>query len=240
MDDRIKNAVESNVELWKRVWGEALQSAYLYGSAVRGGWSPKTSDINLLLLVESGDYSKWPDAADVVKRKLKKGFAVPLVLSENYVRSSLDVYPMEFLDIKLFHECLLGDDLFEQLNIRPEDLRLQAEREIKGKWVHFRQAALERGASTAAIRELLAASSSAWASVFQALLAIDGREVPADRTEVIRQGAVLANVDPDVFLKVHAVRHQRSSLNRFAAWKLLTDTLKQLDELARFVDQWQS
>ncbi|MFH0881516.1 MAG: hypothetical protein V2A56_00865 [bacterium] len=238
MDQRIKGAVESSVELWKRVWGDSLQSIHLYGSAARGDWSAKTSDVNLLLLVESGDYSQWPNAADVVKRKTKKGFAVPLILSENYVRSSLDVYPMEFLDIKLFHETLHGSDFFDEVTIRPEHLRLQAEREVKGKWVQLRQAALERGSSTTAIRELLAMSSATWSAVFQALLVIEGKDVPPDRKEVIRQGAALANVDPDVFLRVHAVRHERRAMNRLGAWDLLMKTLKQLDHLARFVDAW--
>lgn len=240
MDPKIKSAVDSSVELWKRVWGDSLQSIHLYGSAARGDWSSKTSDVNLLLLVESGDYNSWPDAAEVAKRKAKKGFAVPLILSENYVRSSLDVFPMEFLDIKLFHETLYGKDLFEELTIEPADLRLQAEREVKGKWVQLRQAALERGTNTAAIRDLLAMSSATWSSVFEAVLVIEGKEVPEHRRDVIRQGAELIKLDPEVFLQVHAVRHERGALNRIGAWELLKKTLTQLDHLARFVDGWQS
>ena len=47
-------------------------------------------------------------------------------------------------------------------------------------------------------------------------------------------------VDPEVFLQVHAVRHERNSMNRIGAWDLLKKTLTQLDHLARFVDAWQS
>ena len=90
------------------------------------------------------------------------------------------------------------------------------------------------------MRELLAMSSSTWNAVFQAILVIEGKEVPPDRKEVIRQGAELVKVDSEVFLQVHAVRHERGAMNRIGAWNLLIKTLSQLDHLARFVDTWQS
>jgi len=240
MYEKIKKSVSNSIELWKRVWGDSLQSAYLYGSAAREGWSSKTSDINILLLVDSGQYEKWPEAAEVVKRKLKGGFAVPLILSENYVRSSLDVYPMEFLDIKLWHEVLHGNDFFADLTIEPSDLRIQAEREIKGKWVQLRQAALESGSNTTAMRNLLAMTVPTWNSVFQALLVISGDSVPTDRLELIEKGSAVAGVDAEVFKRVYSVRHERNALGRTGAWELLRSTLLQVDLLARYVDGWQS
>lgn len=238
MDSSLKDKINATMELWKRFWGDQLKSAYLFGSAARGQWSPKSSDINILLLVGSHDYKRWPEAADIARRKAKKGFALPLVLTENYIRSSLDVFPIEFLDIQLFHDVLHGEDIFPGLTIEKEHLRLQAEREVKGKWVQLRQAALDRGGNTVAMRDLLAMSVPTWVSVFQAMLVIEGTEVPADKREVLRIGAEHCGVEPNVFLSLETVRREQKAMNRAAAWDLLQGSLEQVDHLARFVDSW--
>ncbi|MCB2198080.1 nucleotidyltransferase domain-containing protein [bacterium] len=238
MEQVMQEKVASAVERWKGFWGNSLNGVYLYGSAARGNWNPKSSDINLLLLLDEKGYDRWPGAADIANRRLKKGFALPLLLTENYIRSSVDVFPMEFLDIKLFHETLFGEDLFPSLDIKPDDLRVQAEREVKGKWVQLRQAALDRGGNTAAMRDLLALSVPTWVSVFQSMLVVSGAEVPRDKRETLRAGAAIAGVNADLFLQLEEVRRTRRSVNRTQAWDLLLRSLEEVDQLARFVDSW--
>lgn len=239
MDSRLEKKIQDALALWQRIWGDSVKSAYLYGSAARGDHDSRSSDINLLLVLDSGDTSRWPDAADTIKRKARKGFATPLVLSENYIHSSLDVYPMEFLDMKLFHRTLVGEDIFDSVTLQVPDLRLHAEREVKGKWVQLRQAALESGGNTPAMRGLLSMSASTWAAVFQTILHIHGEEVPADREAVIRAGSSLAGVDAEVFVKLWQVRRGTTSPGRMGAWELLQSTLHQVDILARYVDSWE-
>lgn len=236
MDDKPQKKLDLALAQWREYWGEDLEAVYLYGSAARGDWSAKSSDINLLLQVNTHDYSRWPGAAAVARRLNRKGFALPLVLSRDYILSSLDVYPMEFLDIKLFREVLHGEDLFAGIEIRKEHLRLQAEREVKGKWVQLRQAAMETGGNTAAMRNLLVASVPTWVSVFQALLFIEGREVPREKVAVLGRGAELTGVDASLFLELAEIRREKKGLNRAGAWKLLKRALEQLDRLARWVD----
>ncbi len=234
--DNLQVKIDDAVELWKRFWGKNLEAVALYGSAARAEWSKKSSDINLLLLLNSDDHSLWPKAAEIARRKSRKGFATPLILTRNYIKSSLDVFPIEFLDMKLFHKSLHGEDFLATLEIESEHLRLQAEREIKGKWVQFRQAALERGGETSAMRSLLMMSVPTWVSVFQALIAVDGQEVPIKKAEVMTLGAELAGVEAGLFIELMEIRRTKRSLNRSAAWNLLLRTLDQVARLARFAD----
>jgi predicted nucleotidyltransferase len=235
MDSKLQAELDSVVEMWKRFWGQNLDSIHIYGSMARGDWS-KRSDVNLVLFLKDHDYGRWNEAAGIIRRKMKKGFAIPLMLSENYLHSSLDVYPIEFLDMKLFHKTIYGSDPFESLTINPNDLRLQAEREIKGKWVALRQAALELSGSTSAIRDLLAMSVPTWNAVFQALLVIDGKDVPADKHKVVEDGCAVAGLDTSVFLDLVKVRSEGKSVNRNEADRLLIRTLEQVDKLAVYAD----
>ncbi|MCB2210521.1 nucleotidyltransferase domain-containing protein [bacterium] len=236
MDDKLRAELGATVEQWKRFWGDNLESVHLFGSMARGDWT-KRSDINLLFFLMHHDYDKWEEAAGIVRRKVKKGYAIPLILSRNYLESSLDTYPIEFLDMKLFHQTLFGDDLLASIEIEPKDLRLQAEREIKGKWVALRQAALELGGNTSGMRDLLAMSVPTWNAVFQALLVIDGKEVPADKRQVMQQGCTLAGLDASVFEALMQVRSGDKTLNRNGATLLLKQTLTEVDKLALYADQ---
>ncbi|MDP8207540.1 MAG: nucleotidyltransferase domain-containing protein [Candidatus Electryonea clarkiae] len=241
MSDIPQQKIDDAVESWKEFWKDDLLGIYLYGSVARGDWSSKSSDINLLLLLKSGDYyDRWFDAAALVRRRFRKGIAVPLVLNSEYMKASLDVYPMEFLDMKLFHQTIFGDDIFEELTINPEHLRLQAEREIKGKWVQLRQAALEHGGNTTDMRNLLAMTMPTWVSVFQALIFLEGSEVPAEKKNVVQRGAELANLNPEIFLDIERLRRLKSSLNRVKARELLLKTLREIDLLSGFIDKYQS
>ncbi|GBE30803.1 nucleotidyltransferase domain protein [bacterium BMS3Bbin04] len=236
MDDKLAANLDSAVELWKQFWGDELESIHLYGSLARGDWS-KGSDINLVMFVKNNDYSRWSEAAGIIRRKMKKGFGIPLMMTRRYLESSLDVYPIEFLDMKLFHKTLYGDDPFESLNVELRHLRLQAEREIKGKWVAMRQAALELSGNTSGTRDLLARSVPTWNAVFQALLVIDGQEVPADKQQVMQAGCKLVGLDASVFEELLMVRNESKNINRNAASSLLTRALEQVDKLAIYADK---
>ena len=68
----------------------------------------------------------------------QQGFAAPLIMDPAYIRNSVDVFPLEFLNFKLLHHALYGEDLFAKLEINRQELRYQCEREFKGRllWLH--------------------------------------------------------------------------------------------------------
>lgn len=237
MDSKLKDNLNDALQLWQRFWGDDLVSFVVYGSAARGEWTQKRSDINTLMIVNASSYDRWEKAAELVQRKAKKGFATPLIFTEQYVRDSADVFPIEYLDIQLFHETMFGKDLFGDLTLEKDHLRMQAERELRGKWVQMREATLERGGDTTAMRNLLAISVPTWVAVFQALIHLDGEEVPADKRDVLRRGCEITGVDVDTFQLLMDVRRQKISPNRTRTWQILRATLQQLDSLMRYADK---
>jgi len=239
MDIVLKQKTDHALSLWKECWGDKLKSAYVYGSVARGDWDKKNSDINLLLILDHNDYKDWPIATEKNKKLVKKGFSTPLLLTENYINSSLDVYPIEFLDMKLFHDTIYGQDLLDGLTISKDHLRLQAEREIKGKWVQLRQAAIERSNDTSAMRELLLMSLNTWVSVLQSILFIEDKEVPSDKKIIIDEGALIAGLNSETLDAILEYRKERKAMNRISSWNLLEKVLEEMDKLARFIDNYQ-
>jgi predicted nucleotidyltransferase len=166
---------------YQACYGDALLSAVLYGSAAGADFDPGRSDVNLLLVLRRVSLEELARSAAVQKRWLKRRVTRPLFLDPPYVERSLDAFPVEFLNLKLQHRVLLGADLLSPLTIRREHLRLQIERELKGKRLHLFQAWLEARESSRRLRELAGLSLRDFAALFRALLYLREMQVPSTR-----------------------------------------------------------
>ncbi len=163
---------------------EDLVSVILYGSAAGGDFNPKTSDINLLVVLKEAVIGNMVKSDEIQKKYLKERFSRPLFMDMDYIKSSLDSFPIEFLNMKNCHKVLTGEDILENLVIDKADLRLQIERELKGKRLHLTQQWLEVRNKPRLVKELLIASLRDFSACFRALLHLKEKDVPQDRTEL--------------------------------------------------------
>jgi len=59
-------------------------------------------------------------------------------LTKADIDSSLDTFPIEFLNIKRNYTVVFGEDILEGLAFEKEFIRMQCERELKGKLLLLR------------------------------------------------------------------------------------------------------
>ncbi|MAG47552.1 hypothetical protein CL617_03025 [archaeon] len=67
----------------------------------------------------------------------------PLLLTREELRDGLDVFPLEFLNMKLNHKILYGEDLFKELKFEKRFIRRELEFEFRSKLINLRQGFLE-------------------------------------------------------------------------------------------------
>jgi hypothetical protein len=108
-----------------------IHSITITGSALTDDFDLEKSDVNSVLVLHKMDLGFLELLASLGKTYGKKGISAPLIMTPEYIMHSLDVFPIEFLNIKLLHDTLFGEDLFQHLAIDRKDLRLQCERELK-------------------------------------------------------------------------------------------------------------
>ena len=117
--ERVPPAVRAKaapfLEELAKLAGPGLHSLHLVGSAVTPDWSAGRSDINTLLVLREMDLAVLESIAPLGQRFKGSGIAPPLVMDQGYVRSSLDVFPMEFLEMRLIHETVLGEDILASI-----------------------------------------------------------------------------------------------------------------------------
>lgn len=119
--------------------GEKVESFAVTGSCLTGDYLPGVSDINSALILREIEMPELDFIARIMPRHRKKLVRPPLIITDEHIRRSLDVFPIEFLDLKLFHRTVYGADKLTKLPIEKLNLRLQCERDLKGKLINLQR-----------------------------------------------------------------------------------------------------
>src|SRR3954470_15914280 len=139
---------------------DALRSVVLFGSAVAGEHRPKTSDYNVLVIVDSLPLERLRAVAAVSKAWAEDGYPPPMTFTTREWKSSSDIFPMEYADILERHRVLFGESPFHGITVKPSDLRLQVEQQTMGKLLQLRQATMGAGGDARRQLEVLEKSLS--------------------------------------------------------------------------------
>jgi predicted nucleotidyltransferase len=165
-------------------YGDDCVSIIVYGSAAGGDFNPKTSDINLLVILKDASLTALERSEAIQEKWLRQRFSRPLFMDTDYMERSLDTFPIEFSNMKGCYQVLAGKDVLEGLEIRKKDVIYQLERELKGKRLHLLQQWLNVKKKPRLIEDLIIVSLRDFTASFRALLYIKDREIPRDRMEL--------------------------------------------------------
>ena len=186
---------------YREIYGDGLVSLILYGSGAGKEYRPGKSDLNFLIVLSEEAIDHLDRALKAVSRWRTKGVATPLFMTRPFIASSLDSYPLEFLNMQNGYVLVYGEDVLRDLSFEPCHLRLQCEREIMGKLLLLRERFLETGGRPRRLRDLIAESITALISIFGGLLYLKGRQIPPSRRQVVEALAREFPVDAGVFMR---------------------------------------
>lgn len=186
--------------------GPRLDSVVLYGSAARGDFQKRSSDLNLAIVADSLETRVLEALSGPVAFWVRKGHPVPTLLTRALLADSLDVFPIEALDIRAHHKVLHGSDPFAGLAVRVEPLRLQCEREFREKLMRLREGYLDAHGSNRALQRLLVGSFTTFGALFRAGLTLVGETPPAETGAVAAAFSARAGLDPAPFDAIDRLR----------------------------------
>ncbi len=176
-----------------------IHSVHITGSAVISDYNEKLSDINSVVVLHNMDLKFITFLAPLGKKYGKKRIAAPLVMTPEYIRSSLDAFPVEFLDFRLIHRTVYGPDIFKDLEVARLPLRLQCEREIKTKVIGLRQGYISSLGKKEHLSPVLVRSFTGSMALLRAIIHMLGKEPPVLRSDVIATFGAAAGIDTAVF-----------------------------------------
>ena len=106
-----------------------LISVFIYDPATGKNYIPKISDINSVFVFKGLAFSSLTDSLKEVSKGISKRIAAPLFLTKEHIETSLDVFPIEFFDMKENYILLYGADVLSDLTLNENFLALQAQLE---------------------------------------------------------------------------------------------------------------
>lgn len=228
---------EEFIEDYKKVFGADLVSIILYGSAARGEYIPQQSDINFMVVLTEHALDTPSRAIALVTKWHQRRVSTPLFLAPASITSSLDTFPIEFLNLRSAYKVIHGVDVLGGLSFDKHMVRIQCEREAAGKLVQLRERFLTTEGKTDAIEDLIAASLPTLFSLFQAIRFLMDKGPVSSRESLIASVAREAGLDADLFAQLLSIRRKRTRLASPEAILLMERYIREVRKLALFVDR---
>ena len=175
LPDETQKLLQTYVKEVKGVFGDQMEGLLLYGSAVRGEFLRGRSNLNILLLVSSYDSAVLKQYSLLHRRWSKEQIVVPLFLTEEELRMSAAVFPLEFLEIQEQHRVLDGRDPFIGFHVKTDRLREAVVQGLTSHIVRLRQRYVEGGGSDEAITILLPLSITSTIPLLRGVRRLLGR-----------------------------------------------------------------
>jgi predicted nucleotidyltransferase len=222
---------------YQAIFRDDLKSIILYGSGARGEYIPKKSDLNFLIVLTEAAMDRLREAFPLIRKWRKRRANVPLFLTEEYIASSLDAFPVEFLNLRESYITVFGKDVLGELSFDKKNVRLQCERELKGKLLLLREAFLDSEGKKGGLGQIASASVTAFLSLFRGLLFLRDREIPRHNDELISTTAKELGFDEKPFMDVLRVREGKVKLGHDEMEGIIEKYLEAIRELWKTVDQ---
>ncbi len=217
--------------------GDNLKAMVLFGSAARGEYHERHSDLNVLCILERAGAEELEALHDAAVGWERKKFPAPQIFTLNELRASADIFAIELLDMKTHHKMIYGEDFFAELAVPMQLHRLQVERELRTNWVKLRQAILLAPQKDQVLLGLMDASVSTFVTLFRHALIALGEIPPAARREVVADVARLAGSRPEPFLAVLDVREGKRQPHEINARSTLREYLELIERVTDEVDR---
>ncbi|HCG77268.1 MAG: hypothetical protein COZ37_03865 [bacterium (Candidatus Ratteibacteria) CG_4_10_14_3_um_filter_41_18] len=233
----VKKSLSSYLEKLLEIHGDNLLTIILYGSATGKDFIPGSSDINLLLEFQRIDLPVLKKSLKLVAQGRRRKIVAPLFFTKEYMESSSDVFPIEFLEITRNHLLLYGEDPFVNLKINQENLRLECEEQLRSKLIRLRQTYLEVGLQKKGLDRLLKNSLTSLIPVFRNMLYFKGKVVPHKKEQVLNDLGEEFAIDSKTFLAIWQDKKDNNLIGQEDAEIVFGRYIDELFKLTESVDK---
>jgi len=232
---KIKGITDDFVRELKNVYGDGLVSVVLYGSAASGEYAVRHSNVNIAVILRDAGIRNLSKMAPIMK---KRRFRIinPVFFTEEYIRRSTDVFPIEFLDMKENYAVLYGKDVLVDLSIDTKNLKFQCEQELKSKLINIKRAYL-LNANRAFFGKALFRLFTSSLHILRNIIRLKSGVAVYSKENIIREAAKEFGIDPDNLNKILAAKIKGAGLTAKEKEMLFFSFVEDLEKLTEAVDR---
>lgn len=137
LPEAVSTAVTAVADRLSAALGDRLGAVVLYGSLLRGGYRPRASDVNLLIILDVVRVADLTAVAGCLAAHAAVPFA-PVVMTRDDLRSAAQCAPAAVWDMWDHHLVVHGADPLIGLRIELADLARQLRAELRDKLFRLR------------------------------------------------------------------------------------------------------
>lgn len=236
--DDPKDLFEDLVGDLKQALAEDLQAVCLFGSAAAGRYRKGSSDLNLLLVIKDGAQAPLGRLLPFCHKWAAANVAIPVVVTPEYLETSADVFPIELMVMASEHVCLYGPDPLTGMQAQPDHLRLQLERELKGKLMALRTGFLASEGKARSLEQLTRQAMSAFTALFRAYLKLSRDQTPGPPAQVY-EALAQAGLKVEALTRLEQVREGGHKAGAQELAGLVEQAVGEVEAICQLVDAWQ-
>jgi len=126
-------------KLFEEALGDNLVSAFVHGDCLMEGFSALESPWTVSFILKSNSAQDLLPLQKLTSKAKHENIVFNHVFSRYEIKTSQDVFPLEFLHIKSKNVTLCGETPLVDFCPNLAELRIECERELRGLLVHLRQ-----------------------------------------------------------------------------------------------------
>lgn len=217
--------------------GESLVCVIAYGSAIDAPGNAKPSD-HLTMVI-----AKWLGANELNKARqgaqwwIEQGFPLPVFFTEQEFIDSLDVFAIEFRQMKRAYRVLHGTDLLADREAAKTNLRVQIEYELRGKLLRLRSLYLPMGDSVDKLTRLMTDSIVSFVRYMRPILEILGEAPPLGRRAAVQRISARLDLDLSPLERILRLRDEPVKLMEVEAQDLFAAYVDCISRVIQKVDK---
>lgn len=232
MEELLKGFIQDVQGLYE----DDLMTILLFGSAAAAEHVPGRSDINVAVILRRLTPALLRKAAGHIRGWHRQGFATPLFFDPETLHASLDVFPIEFLDMQERHRTLVGPDLLAGLDIGRGNLRLQCEQELRGKLLKLRQSYVECTQAPGDLERVLRVAVSSIVVLARTLLRLGGGDPGGGAAAVLERTQIRFGTSTASLRRAYDLKRGDIRLGGAGLEELYRGVLEDVQGLVRVVD----
>ena len=215
---------------------DQLESVSLYGDICRPGYHRRRTPVSLLIVAREVNPALLESLRPLVARWRRRRVSVPLVMDRLYIESSMDVFPVEFLELADEHQLVWGEhDPLVELDINRDHLRFELESHSRGRMLHLWEGFLGVGRSGRLLNDLLFEATAEMEVVFRGMLYLSDVARPDEPLELVAAVERVFGLELPTLRALEIARNS-GRVTRGERTRLAVGTLEEVRAVVRAVD----
>ncbi|MDP6642131.1 MAG: hypothetical protein QGF74_02005 [Candidatus Nanoarchaeia archaeon] len=210
--------MEDTIQNLKKILKENLITVAEYGK----------KDKTHLIILEKLDASILNEVKQEIKTYHKKTKKYPLLLTKEELTDGLDVFPLEFLNIKLNHKILYGGGILKNLKFEKKFVRRELEFEFRSKLINLRQGYLEVE-NKKQYKIIIEKAIPTLLPILNGLLFLKDVDIPESQDEIFNLVSEKYKVDISILKNLETLTNEEESIKDLI--NLLSELGETLDEM---------